>query len=468
MEDIEVHAYDWQTSVDPETDYTTINCWALNKKSEPYLLRIHEFDVFCYLELPLFINNSIVNWSGYREKLVYETICNILGEDKPYRYRYELKEKIYFYKGKNRKYPMFLLCFRSIKSMNTCRNKLKHAFKVRGLKGGNDETMLSVRVWESQIPLERKLLTLRNCKYSQWFNIKGVKVQGQDKISTLENEYVVDWKTLNPIPLEDTVAWITHPRILSFDLETYSDRHNAMPDSLCSKHVIYLCSVVFQKFLEPETKKKEIILFGDCADTELANVIKVKTEMELIDVLQNLIIKYDPEIITGYNIFNYDNPYLDNRLKRRLKEWKPLGRLINVPSTMTTLSWSSSAYKNQDFNILEMDGRISIDLLPLVRRDYKLPVYKLDYVAKYFLGKGKYDVTAKQMFEIYELQECLAENYVPNVKIPKTFCQNYKRLNKIDIKDGNESVDLLEKIKADWILEYKTFALNEMKKVAEF
>ena len=464
-----VHSYSWETSVDAESGYTTINCWALDRNSQPHLLRIHEFDAFCYVELPLFINNSPVNWQGFREKIIYDTICFILGdEDQPYRYRYELKEKIYFYKGKNKKYPMLLLCFRSLKSMQMCKNKLKRAFKVYGLKGGtkkDDVTTLAVRVWETHIPLERKMLTLRNCKFSQWFNIKGVFVQGEDKISTLENEYVVDWKTLEPIPLEDTVSWITHPKILSFDIETYSDRHSSMPDSLSAKHVVYLISVVFQKFLKPETRQKEIILFGDCSDTTLANVIKVKTEMELIDKFQELILKYDPEIITGYNFQSYDNPYLDTRLKRRMRDWRPLGRLINAPSAMTTLSWSSSAYKNQDFNILEMNGRISIDLLPLVRRDYKLPLYKLDYVAKYFLGRGKYDVTAKQMFEAYELQNCLTNKLEV---VPKSFFKYFKTENNIDVKDGEESNELKRQIRAKWDETYKTFALDEMRKVVDY
>jgi DNA polymerase elongation subunit (family B) len=473
MDEIVVHPYDWKTATDPETGFTTINCWALDKNSTPHLLRIHEFDAFCYVELPLFLNNSFVSWTQYRQNIVYEAICNILCEDRPYRYRFEMKEKIYFYKGKNKKYPMFLLCFRSISSMKSCKNKLKKAFKVWGLRGGekkNDEIMIALRVWETHIPLERKMLTLRNCKYCQWFNIKGVKVQGSDKISTLEHEYVVDWKTLNPIPLDDTVSWITHPGILSFDLETYSDRHNSMPDSLCSKHVIYLVSVVYQKFLKPETRKKEIVLFGDCSDTDLANVIKVKTEMELIDTLQALILKYNPEIISGYNIFGYDFGFLENRLKRRMKEWKPLGRLIGDPSTMSTISWSSSAYKNQDFSILEMSGRICIDLLPLVKRDYKLPLYKLDYVAKYFLGKGKYDVTPQQMFEIYELQKYLSVNYVykPEEDLPKSFYKNYKKVNNIEVKDGNEDPELKEKMRNEWQKTYKTFALDEMKKVVDY
>ena len=455
MEEVILHSYDWQTATDPDTGYSTIHCWGLNRESVPHLLRFHDFDAFCYVELPLFVNNSYVNWEGFREKLVYERICEMLGDDKPHRYRFEKKEKLYFYKGKGKTYPMLLLCFKNISSMIICRNKLKRAFKVYGLKGGNkngDETTICVRVWESDISIIRKMLTLRNCKFAQWFKVKAVKIQGDDKISRLEHEYVADWKTLIPISQEETISWLTQPTIFSYDIETYSDRHSAMPDPLCSKHVVYLISVVFQRARDPTSRKTDIILFGDCADTKMANVIKVGTEMELIDKLQEMILKYDPDITIGYNQTGYDNPFLETRLQRRMREWKPIGRLLNKPAVIKTLSWSSSAFKNQDFSILEMEGRISVDLLPVVRRDHKLPVYRLDFVAKHFLGKGKHDVTAKQMFETYELQECLSEKYdAETAKIPESFVRLYP-----------------ENFKEVWKIKYKEYALDEMRKVVDY
>jgi DNA polymerase elongation subunit (family B) len=47
-----------------------------------------------------------------------------------------------------------------------------------------------------------------------------------------------------------------------------------------------------------------------------------------------------------------------------------------------------------------MSGRISVDLLPLVKREYKLPKYNLDTVANHFLKTGKDPVTAQDMFKI--------------------------------------------------------------------
>jgi len=392
-----VHAYDWKVKDESDDNgHVVIHCWALDRESKPHLLRFHDFPAYCYVELPLFIGHRRVNWSGYKAQQVYETICWKLGEDKPFKYFFKQTEKLYYYRGR-KKYPMLVLLFNSVKAMYKCRSKLSKPFKVKDLG------TVACKVWETNIPIVRKLLTLRKIKYCQWFNIKGLKVHGDDKISKLEDEYVVDRFTMMPISPEETSSWVTCPTILSFDIETYSDRHKALPDPYSSKHVAYMISCVFQRSGDPSSRITDIILLGDCNDTDMANVIKVNTEIELIDTMSELVNRYDPDILTGYNILGYDNPYLDTRLKRRLREWKPMGRLINEPTKMTSFSWGSSGYGHNEINMLEMDGRIMVDLLPIIRRDYKLPLYNLGYVSNYFLGRTKHDVTAKQMFEAYEL-----------------------------------------------------------------
>ena len=402
-----VHAFDWQVrDTIGDNSKVTILSWCLNQKSEPCLLRFHDFPAYCYLELPLFIGHRRMNWTKVNTEQVYEAICWKLGDDRPFKFFFKQVEKLYYYRG-GKKYPMLVLLFNNIRSMFTCKNRLNQPFQVKDLG------IVACKIWETNISLVRKLLTLRNTKHCQWFNIEGIKVQEEDKISTLANEYVVDRMTMFPIDPEKTGSWVTKPTILSFDIETYSDRHKALPDPYSSKHVAYLLSIVFQRRGEPETRIKEIILLGDCDDTDMATVFKVKTEIELIDLMSDRVNKYNPDIIIGYNIFGYDNPYLDTRLKRRLREWKPMGRLIGEPTTMTSFSWGSSGYGKNDINYLNTDGRIMIDLLPIIRRDYKLNLYNLGFVSTYFLGRTKHPITAKEMFETYELSKDSEVN--PNI-----------------------------------------------------
>jgi DNA polymerase elongation subunit (family B) len=396
-ESLTLHAYDWKTRDEyDDSGHVVIHCWALDRDSKPYLLRFHDFPSYCHIELPLFIGHRRVNWTDYKARQVFESICWRMGDRKPFKYFFSQKEKLYYYRG-GRRYPMITVLFSSLRAMYDCKNKLSKPIKVPNLG------IVACNVWETNIPLVRKLLTLRNMNYCQWFNIEGVKVTGEDKVSKLEREYVVDRFTMNPIPPEQTSSWVTQPTIFSFDIETYSDRHKALPDPYSSKHVAYMISCIYQRIGDPSTRKEYIILYGDCNPTSLAEVIRVNSEIEMIDTMTELVNKHDPEILTGYNILGYDNPYLDTRLKRRLREWKPMGRLINEPTKMTSFSWGSSGYGHNEINLLDMDGRVMIDLLPIIRRDYKLPLYNLGFVSNYFLGRTKHDVSAKYMFECYEL-----------------------------------------------------------------
>ena len=85
----------------------------------------------------------------------------------------------------------------------------------------------------------------------------------------------------------------------------------------------------------------------------------------MVKVFSDIVNMTDPDIVAGYNIFGFDYPYLDHRIRRLLKEWPCMGRLISEKTYMTSDTWQSGAYGHQNINILQMEGRISLDLLPL-------------------------------------------------------------------------------------------------------
>ena len=50
--------------------------------------------------------------------------------------------------------------------------------------------------YESDVSIVRKLLTVRNVKFSQWFRVKGIKIDEEYRISIMENEYAIAWDTM--------------------------------------------------------------------------------------------------------------------------------------------------------------------------------------------------------------------------------------------------------------------------------
>ena len=406
-ERLTVHGYDWQLKTEAdENGKDVIHCWALDRESGSYLLRFHDFPAFCHLELPMFIGNSFMRWTPAKAGLVVDYLKFVMNDNGPVGWKLCMKEKLYNFSVESladlshrRKYPVIFLMFNTHNALRQLKNRCAKAFKIRGLG------MVQCRARETNFDSIRKLLTVKKISHSQWFTITGVKVTGEDKISTLVNEYIVDRRTMTPLSGEETNTWSTYPGIVAFDIETYSDRHEAFPKKYVSAHVAFSISCIYQRVNKPETRINEIIVFGDCDDIPDATVVRVNNELDMIDAMSDFIIRHDPEIITGYNIYSFDYPYLNARLVRMFREWKPMGRLINGESKMKNLTWNSSGASFNDINTVIMDGRISMDIMPMIKRDHKLPQYTLDAVAKFFLGRGKHDVKAKDMFIAFENQQ---------------------------------------------------------------
>ena len=396
METLTVHAYDWMIEDGMDVDENvSIYAWCLDRASKPYLLRFHDFPAFCHVELPIYVGGRMMHWNKHNTDQYVGWLKKVLGEDGPMKGMFKMAPKLYYYRG-GRKFPMLLLTFKRLESMKRCENFLSKPHRVDNIG------MVAAKVWETDITVVRKMLTLRNCQYSQWFNVSATIVPEDERISTLDMEYICSWRTMTQVSAEESKSWTTYPGVLSFDIECYSDNHKAMPNKYNSKHVAYIITCVYQRLGNKNTRKKYCILYGDCDEVEGSEIIKVHNEIELCSELARIVRETDPEILTGYNIFAFDYPYLDARLKRRLQEWQPMGRIINKKPVMTNKTWKSNAYGHQDNSILQMEGRISIDMLPIIKRDYKLVKYDLDTVSNHFLKRGKHDIKAKQMFEIYE------------------------------------------------------------------
>jgi DNA polymerase elongation subunit (family B) len=396
-----VHAYEWaERDKYGDDDHVAIHGWCLDRQSKPHLLRFLDFPAFCHVELPMFVRNREYTWRPAAIRSFMKMLSDRLGDDAPSRYTFKMAKKTYWYRG-NRRFPMLQLSFDNLAAMRHCANLLENPLKT------DDWGFIKCNVWEHMISIVRKLLTVRNIRYSQWFRVTATKVHPELRVSTLENEYVAQWDTMTAISPDESKGWTTQPGVLAFDIECYSNNHRAMPDKYNALHVAYMISCIYQRYRDPTTRRRYGVIIGDCnhiPEEKLANceIVRVNSEYEMIEAFGRIVRETDPEILTGYNILGFDYPYLDHRVKRWLKQWPAMGRINGEASYMTSKTWKSGAYGHQSINILQMEGRISIDLLPVVKRDYKLDKYDLNTVCKKFNLPGKHDVKASDMFLIYE------------------------------------------------------------------
>lgn len=108
----------------------------------------------------------------------------------------------------------------------------------------------------------------------------------------------------------------------------------------------------------------------------------------------------DPDIITGYNVQNFDIPYLLDRATTLskgnktsdLKNFAQWGRIKNVKAKMKDTTFQSAAFGKRNNVETTIDGRVIFDMLPYMQRNHKLSSYTLNSVCAEYLGQQKEDV----------------------------------------------------------------------------
>ena len=102
---------------------------------------------------------------------------------------------------------------------------------------------------------------------------------------------------------------------------------------------------------------------------------------------QQLVAAVDPDIMIGYNILNFDFPYLVNRAQAlKLPAFLHWGRIRGSALRMRDAQFSSKAYGTHAYKDITIEGRVQFDLLTAIQRDHKLSSYSLNAVSAHFLG----------------------------------------------------------------------------------
>ena len=101
----------------------------------------------------------------------------------------------------------------------------------------------------------------------------------------------------------------------------------------------------------------------------------------------------DPDIITGYNIVNFDFPYIINRsIALHMNKYAMFGRVLDNYSKIKNNTFSSKALGIRETKDINIEGRVQFDMLQVILREHKLRSYSLNSVSAHFLGEQKEDV----------------------------------------------------------------------------
>lgn len=215
-------------------------------------------------------------------------------------------------------------------------------------------------------------------------------VPDKERVSTCQLEVTINYKNLIAHPAEGEWSHSSPLRILSFDIEC-AGRPGVFPEA---EHdpVIQIANVMSVAGAK-KPFVRNVFTVGTCSPITGSQIYAHKTEQDMLKSWRDFVVAADPDVIVGYNTSNFDFPYLIDRAKAlRLESFPYFGRLFNIKQEITSSIFSSKAYGTKESKNINIDGRLQLDLLQFIQREYKLRSYTLNAVSAHFLGEQKEDV----------------------------------------------------------------------------
>jgi len=299
-------------------------------------------------------------------------------------------------------------------------------------------------VFEADILFKYRFMVDKNLKGMCWYKVNGEPVV----TSTTKTDLCIKASSIQEIEDKET-----NLKFLCIDIEIFP-KEGGLPDP--KKDAIAMISLRFH----PEFEDKDfVVLVSRPLSKNYKNILTFRDEKEMLKEFLKIIDSYDPDIITGYNINNFDFPYILQRLSMN-KLPKTLGRCASKQASSRKVG---TKYRNS------VVGRIVVDVFELIKsfieketllstsfsKMTRLKRYSLDDVAREFLGEGK-TLNHKEILKYWSGKEEDIEKVIEYTKqdakltlrllLEKNLLDKYYELAKVsglllqDVLDGGESV----------------------------
>jgi len=178
-------------------------------------------------------------------------------------------------------------------------------------------------------------------------------------------------------------------RHLAFDIECLP-LNGAMPTPENSP--IVLISLAFSPDFEG---KKTLVLVGKDARMD-GETESCGSEEAMLRRFFEIIKEYDPDILVGYNSNSFDIPYIVDRIKTLNKKGARIEPIAGRDGR--------TLYYRKIGNVTRVSvmGRIAVDVLPLLRREFSLKQYTLRNAAKELLTCEKLEIPFLEMEDYWK------------------------------------------------------------------
>lgn len=266
-------------------------------------------------------------------------------------------------------------------------------------------------LFEGNLPPMLRCFHIRDIKGCSWIETSNYKLinNENEKESKCDIEINVDWRNINPIIKDYNAPF----RICSFDIECNSI-DGEFPQARRKGDCVIQIGATYTYIGTSEPYRQYIACLNKTSPLEGIIVESCETEHELMLKFLEELNNNDADIITGYNIFFFDEKYMYDRCKEILNisiDMSFMSKLKNHRCNFKEMKLASSALGENLLRFWDTPGRIHIDLMKDVQKTFNLSCYKLDFVASNFirgdvldykiLENNKFELKCKTVQDIY-------------------------------------------------------------------
>ncbi|CDK26494.1 unnamed protein product [Kuraishia capsulata CBS 1993] len=405
-------------------DKSAVRFFGVTKEGHSVLCNVTGFLHYMYVPMPRTLAHSALPEFITYMKGSYEGIVDITVA---------MKESIWGY-NKSTKLPFLKVIVENQKFLS----RIRTGFERGDIQFGDAFTGNSVTFDNIQYLLRMMV----DCKITgmSWLTAPAGKYSLEsNKISTCQLEVSIDYKDLLSHEPEGEFLQMAPLRVLSFDIEC-AGRKGIFPEPEYDP-VIQIANVVSVTG-EDTPFVRNVFTMKSCAPIVGSQIFSYEQEGELLRKWKEFVVKVDPDVIIGYNIANFDLPYLLNRAKTLgVADFPFFSRLKHSRQEIKDSVFSSRAYGTRENKVVNIEGRMQLDLLQFIQREYKLRSYTLNSVSAHFLNEQKEDVhhsiitdlqngdsETRRRLAVY----CLKDAYLPLRLAEKLMCLvNYTEMARV-------------------------------------
>ncbi|KAI9773153.1 MAG: DNA-directed DNA polymerase delta [Geoglossum simile] len=412
---------------------TTIRLFGVTETGHSVLLHVTDFLHYLYVPAPVsFQKSDCEAFKAYLDSQFAQhqpTIASV---------QMVQRENVYGFQG-NLKSPYLKISVNDPKSIGRLRSMIE---------GGDANWRGMWRIHETG------LMTFDNLQYvlrfmvdtkmagMSWVEVPAEKyhmLPARDKQSNCQIEAYANYRDLHAHPSDGEWAKMAPLRILSFDIEC-AGRKGVFPEPK-KDPVIQIANIV-TRYGEAKPFVRNVFCLDTCSLIVNTQIFEFDTEEKMLMKWRDFLEEVDPDVIIGYNITNFDFPYLlDRALFLKLPRFPYWTRMRNAYSQSKDSNFSSKQMGNRDTKTTNTNGRLQLDLLQLVQRDHQLRSYTLNSVCAHFLGEQKEDVHHSMITELFNgtpesrrrlAVYCLKDAYLPQRLMDKLMCLvNYTEMARV-------------------------------------